>query len=79
MDTKRENMLSNSATKELVLGGGSVWGMLKITSWADLSYALAAVYTAILLCHWTWRHVVFPHTKRGKAEAERRRRERDDD
>jgi len=56
----RKAIMTKGSTAELVLGGGSVWGVIKITSWADLSYALAAIYTACLLGHWLWRNIIKP-------------------
>lgn len=55
-----------NGTVEAVAKGASVWGLIKITSWADLSYALAAVYTAILIGHWVWKNVIKPSRRKRK-------------
>jgi hypothetical protein len=39
---------------------GSVWAVFGITSWAEASYAIAFFYTAVLLIHFLWKHVLKP-------------------
>lgn len=33
----------------------SVWGVLYITTWADVAAALAALYSLLLIAEWVWR------------------------
>lgn len=53
-----------STATEVVAKAGSVWGVIGITNWADLSYALAALYTALLLGHWVWKNLIKPFRRR---------------
>lgn len=34
----------------------TVWGAVGITSWSDLAAFLAALYSALLLGEWVWKH-----------------------
>ena len=33
----------------------SAWGVLAVTSWADIAAALAAAYTLLLIIEWLWK------------------------
>lgn len=54
----------------------SVWLLVGITSWADFAAALAAIYSALLICEFVWKKVVRPFLERmGWVERRMRRKE----
>lgn len=52
----------------------SAWGVVAITSWADVASMLAALYTFLLLCEWCWKRFLRPFAeKRGLVKRLKRR------
>ena len=61
-----------------VLKAVSAWGVVAITSWADVAAMLAAIYTLLLMCEWGWKKIIRPFTeRRGWTKPPKRRKDDD--
>lgn len=56
---------------------GSAWLLVGITSWADFAAALAALYSALLICEFVWKKVMRPFGERMGWLKRRMRRKED--
>lgn len=61
-----------------VLKAVSAWGVVAITSWADVAAMLAAFYTVLLIGEWFWKKFGRPAAEsRGWIKRTKRRKEDD--
>ena len=60
-----------------VMKAVSAWGVVAITSWADVAAMLAAIYTILLMGEWCWKKVIRPIAE-ARGWIRRLRRRKDD-
>lgn len=60
-----------------ILKATSAWGVVAITSLADIASMLAAIYTLLLIGEWCWKKVVRPFAEARRWVKRLRRRKED--
>ena len=61
---KREPMEQHTSVAHPGIKIATAWGALMVTSWADVAAALAAIYSALLICEWLWKRLIRPFCER---------------